>query len=223
MLYRWAILPSRHLPDSNRRGRSPVDFESTALTTRPRCRWIAARGHRLHGRTDPRPCASPYWPPVFFRDPNATRPYHAGVSSDRTNLSPFTKDYRGLALQCDLAVFRALRGAHQKKKKYFLWFGFNFFLFSPISVYYFFLCISSFAAPITRKHVNTLQRSNDAVAQSSLHRWQEPSVWSENWCWLIASCKLKPITHSRSGSASSEVILEAGSFPAPTKTKQNLL
>ena len=26
---------------------------------------------------------------------------HAGVSSDRTNLSPFTKDYRGLALKCD--------------------------------------------------------------------------------------------------------------------------
>ena len=66
---------------------------------------------------DPRPCASPHGTPVFFRDPNATRPYHAGVSSDRTNLSPFTKDYRGLALQCDLAVFRALRGAHQKKTK----------------------------------------------------------------------------------------------------------
>ena len=28
-------------------------------------------------------------------------PCYAGVSSDRTNLSPFTKDYRGLALQCD--------------------------------------------------------------------------------------------------------------------------
>ena len=44
-------------------------------------------------------------------------PYHAGVSSDRTNLSPFTKDYRGLALQCDLAVFRALRGHHNKHNK----------------------------------------------------------------------------------------------------------
>ena len=29
------------------------------------------------------------------------RSYYAGVSSDRTNLSPFTKDYRGLALPCD--------------------------------------------------------------------------------------------------------------------------
>ena len=28
----------RHLLDSNQRGQSPVDFESTALTTRPRCR-----------------------------------------------------------------------------------------------------------------------------------------------------------------------------------------
>ena len=70
MLYRWAILPGckpadahqkryivlfwrtvikkwkncRHLPDSNRRGRSPVDFESTALTTRPRCRQYQDRG-----------------------------------------------------------------------------------------------------------------------------------------------------------------------------------
>ena len=29
------------------------------------------------------------------------KPCSAEVSSDRTNLSPFTKDYRGLALQCD--------------------------------------------------------------------------------------------------------------------------
>ena len=29
------------------------------------------------------------------------QPCSAEVSSDRTNLSPFTKDYRGLALQCD--------------------------------------------------------------------------------------------------------------------------
>jgi hypothetical protein len=28
----------RHLQDSNLRGRSPRDFESHALTTRPRCR-----------------------------------------------------------------------------------------------------------------------------------------------------------------------------------------
>ena len=27
----------RHLQDSNLRGQGPVDFESTALTTRPRC------------------------------------------------------------------------------------------------------------------------------------------------------------------------------------------
>ena len=102
----------RHLPDSNRRGRSPVDFESTALTTRPRCRWTAARRHRRNDQAAPRPCASPHHPPVFLPPSNADRSYHAGVSSDRTNLSPFTKDYRGLALQCDLAVFRAPWGAH---------------------------------------------------------------------------------------------------------------
>ena len=38
------------------------------------------------------------------------RSYYAGVSSDRTNLSPFTKDYRGLALSCDFAVFVAREG-----------------------------------------------------------------------------------------------------------------
>ncbi len=33
--------------------------------------------------------------------PTPSLPCSAEVSSDRTNLSPFTKDYRGLALQCD--------------------------------------------------------------------------------------------------------------------------
>ena len=40
---------------------------------------------------------------------------YAGVSSDRTNLSPFTKDYRGLALPCDLRVFAARKGAISKR------------------------------------------------------------------------------------------------------------
>ena len=51
--------------------------------------------------------------------------YHAGVSSDRTNLSPFTKDYRGLALPCDFSVFAARRGTistQQQTKKQFLLF-----------------------------------------------------------------------------------------------------
>ena len=43
------------------------------------------------------------------------RPCYAGVSSDRTNLSPFTKDYRGLALPCDLRVFAARQGAMLRK------------------------------------------------------------------------------------------------------------
>jgi len=45
------------------------------------------------------------------------RSYYAGVSSDRTNLSPFTKDYRGLALSCDFTVFVACKGTLKKKKK----------------------------------------------------------------------------------------------------------
>jgi len=36
-----------------------------------------------------------------YRPVALQQPCSAGVSSDRTNLSPFTKDYRGLALQCD--------------------------------------------------------------------------------------------------------------------------
>ena len=35
------------------------------------------------------------------KHPTPQQPCSAEVSSDRTNLSPFTKDYRGLALQCD--------------------------------------------------------------------------------------------------------------------------
>ena len=45
------------------------------------------------------------------------RSYYAGVSSDRTNLSPFTKDYRGLALSCDFDVFVAREGAINRKRK----------------------------------------------------------------------------------------------------------
>ena len=43
--------------------------------------------------------------------------YYAGVSSDRTNLSPFTKDYRGLALSCDFIVFEAREGTTTTKKR----------------------------------------------------------------------------------------------------------
>ena len=42
------------------------------------------------------------------------RSCYAGVSSDRTNLSPFTKDYRGLALPCELRVFVARKGVISK-------------------------------------------------------------------------------------------------------------
>ena len=52
---------------------------------------------------------SPQSMPRRRRDRNS---YYAGVSSDRTNLSPFTKDYRGLALSCDFTVFVARPGTH---------------------------------------------------------------------------------------------------------------
>ena len=42
--------------------------------------------------------------------------FSAEVSSDRINLSPFTKDYRGLALQCDLHVFGARTRAHHQNR-----------------------------------------------------------------------------------------------------------
>ena len=51
------------------------------------------------------------WRAVHGTARRAGRPCYAGVSSDRTNLSPFTKDYRGLALPCDLRVFAARKGA----------------------------------------------------------------------------------------------------------------
>ena len=62
-----------------------------------------------------RPSPGPGNAHIVVQRPTLHQSYYAGVSSDRTNLSPFTKDYRGLALQCDLAVFRALRGAIDMK------------------------------------------------------------------------------------------------------------
>ena len=43
------------------------------------------------------------------------RSYYAEVSSERTNLSPFTKDYRGLAFKCDFLLCRAREGTHFKR------------------------------------------------------------------------------------------------------------
>ena len=66
-----------------------------ALTRRPPAPplWAsaAASAHRARAGM-PRPMG---------RAPTPGTPYYAGVSSDRTNLSSFTKDYRGLALPCD--------------------------------------------------------------------------------------------------------------------------
>ena len=43
--------------------------------------------------------------------------YYAEVSSERTNLSPFTKDYRGLALKCDFTLYGAREGTRELKTK----------------------------------------------------------------------------------------------------------
>jgi len=46
----------------------------------------------------------------FMANNDFSYSYHAEVTSNRTNLSPFTKDYRGLALQCDYKVCVAREG-----------------------------------------------------------------------------------------------------------------
>ena len=51
---------------------------------------------------------------------HAGRAVYAGVSSDRTNLSPFTKDYRGLALSCDFALFEARKGTIRRRKENYI-------------------------------------------------------------------------------------------------------
>ena len=56
------------------------------------------------------------WP----RLQHAGLPVYAGVSSDRTNLSPFTKDYRGLALSCDFALFEARKGTIRRRKEKYI-------------------------------------------------------------------------------------------------------
>ena len=65
---------------------------------------------------------------------DARQSFYAGVSSDRTNLSPFTKDYRGLALSCDFDVFEAREGTPRKKKKKKLK---SFFFFDLFVAFYF--------------------------------------------------------------------------------------
>ena len=67
-------------------------------------------------------------------------PCYAGVSSDRTNLSPFTKDYRGLALPCDLRVFAARKGAIIKKKKKYIYIC-PAVLRAAADFFFFFFCI----------------------------------------------------------------------------------
>ena len=64
-----------------------------------------------------RPGASGFGPPHSGR---AGWPVYAGVSSDRTNLSPFTKDYRGLALSCDFALFEARKGTIRRRKEKYI-------------------------------------------------------------------------------------------------------
>ena len=64
-----------------------------------------------------RPGASGFGPP---RSRRAGWPVYAGVSSDRTNLSPFTKDYRGLALSCDFALFEARKGTIRRRKENYI-------------------------------------------------------------------------------------------------------
>ena len=109
--------------DLNPRGTKPADLKSAPLDLSGIQARVAAcrlpRSPRLVCPIEARPSVSSHTLSVFVSRRRTYRSYHAGVSSDRTNLSPFTKDYRGLALQCDLAVFRAPRGAHYNKKKTF--------------------------------------------------------------------------------------------------------
>ena len=66
------------------------------------------------GTRTPRPCPNnrtPRCPGWWAGGGTWDRSCYAGVSSDRTNLSPFTKDYRGLALPCELRLFAARKGA----------------------------------------------------------------------------------------------------------------
>ena len=65
-----------------------------------------------------RPCRKGHRGKFKSRFGAIRRSYYAGVSSDRTNLSPFTKDYRGLALSCDFTVFVACKGTLKTKTKH---------------------------------------------------------------------------------------------------------
>ena len=70
-----------------------------------------------------------------------------------------------------------------------------------------------------RPHMVKCVNERDAVLLS-LHRWQYPSAWSANWCWMIASWKLKPITRCYTGKGQCDSNLRGRVVPGTTKTKK---
>ena len=102
----WLRRQTRNLVGSARVGSNPADVVSSIFF---RCLFFRATGPSPMHKTPKRR--------VQVAKGHASCSYYAGVSSDRTNLSPFTKDYRGLALSCDFDVFVAREGAINPRKK----------------------------------------------------------------------------------------------------------
>ena len=65
-------------------------------------------------------------------------------------------------------------------------------------------------------------RSRGNINRASLHRWQYPSAWSANWCWMIASWKLKPITRCYTGKGQCDSNLRGRVVPG-TRTRSKKL
>ena len=66
-------------------------------------------------------------------------------------------------------------------------------------------------------------RSGRNLNRASLHRWQYPSAWSANWCWMIASWKLKPITRCYTGKGQCDSNLRGRVVPGTKKKKKQIV
>ena len=136
--------------------------------------------------------------------------FSAEVSSDRINLSPFTKDYRGLALQCDLHVFVARTRAHHQNRnqqpkrnpcRAFLFFSRNrnFYFFIDRS-HFGFVCFSFAETPWTCLQTssgrNYLSRRGTVENHTFSAFWLRSSVVSVlisliSGTWRMASHEFK--------------------------------
>ena len=128
------------------------------------------------------------------------------VSADRTNLSPFTKDFRALAFVIRLTLVWSPEGPIKSTTAADTVSHFTI-LPSPHDPH---LTLTALGFVPSMSFLSWFHNGlvcfgtfyfSSPLVELFLHRWQYASAWSVNWCCMIASWKLKPITHPEAGSS----------------------